>query len=151
MTQECGGWLLARGGFAQNGQIVSVVLAMLWLAAPGCVRRTLTIETAPSGALVYLNDEEIGRSPVTTDFLWYGDYDIIIRKEGYQTLGTHERIKAPWYQIPPIDFFAEVLYAGKIHDQHFLSYDLEPEQLPGRKELLERAEALRGSALSDAQ
>ncbi len=121
------------------------------LAASGCVRRTLTIETAPCGALVYLNDEEVGRSPVTTDFLWYGDYDVVIRKEGYKTLHTHQPIDAPWYQIPPIDFFAEVLYAGKVHDARVFSYTLEPEQLPGREELLQRAEELRQSELSEGK
>ncbi|MFH0982560.1 MAG: PEGA domain-containing protein, partial [Planctomycetota bacterium] len=112
---------------------------------------TLTIQTAPDGALVYLNDEEVGRSPVSTDFLWYGDYDIVIRKEGHQPLLTHERLRPPWYEVPPIDFFAEVLYPGKIHDQRFLSYTLEPEQLPGREELLERAEDLRRTTLSETR
>jgi hypothetical protein len=109
----------------------------------GCVRRTLTIETAPSGALVYLNDEEVGRSPVTTDFMWYGDYDVILRREGYETIRTHERIDAPWYQIPIIDFFVEVLYPVEVHDQRYLSYTLEPERMPSRAEVLERAEDLR--------
>ena len=134
-----------------GSSLAGMVLALIVVWAPGCVRRTLTIETAPSGALVYLNDEELGRSPVTTDFLWYGDYDVIIRKEGHRTLGTHARISTPWYQVWPIDFFAEVLYAGKIHDERFLHYDLEPEQLPGREQLIERAEELRRGSLLDAQ
>src|SRR5262249_26230601 len=43
----------------------------LLLAAPtvvllaGCIERTVTIRTEPDNALVYLNDEEVGRSPVT--------------------------------------------------------------------------------------
>ena len=138
------------GRFARSGLVVGIVLAMVVLSGPGCVRRTLTIRTEPAGALVYLNDEEVGRSPVATDFLWYGDYDIVIRKEGCDTLHTHAQITAPWYQIPPIDFFAEVLYPGKIHDTHVLHYTLAAEQLPGRDELIEQAEALRGDAVSDA-
>ncbi len=128
-----------------------VICAVLGLAASGCVRRTLTIETAPSGALVYLNDEEVGRSPVSTDFLWYGDYDVVIRKQGHQTLITHAKIDAPWYQYPPIDFFAEVLYAGDIHDTRKLSYTLEPEQPPGRDELVQRAEELRQASLPETE
>jgi len=92
-------------------------------AGIGCVRRTLTINSDPQGALVYLNDAEVGRTPVSVDFLWYGDYDVILRKEGYATLQTNERVNEPWYQVPPIDF---------------------------REELLQRAEALRERALYEA-
>ena len=112
-------------------------------AGAGCVRRSLTIHTEPPGALVYVNDEEVGRSPVTTDFLWYGDYGVTLRKEGFQTLQTNEKIKEPWYQVPPIDFWAEVLWPGSFHDQHSFSYTLAPAEFPNREELVQRASELR--------
>lgn len=124
---------------------VAVVLA---LCASGCVRRTLTIRTTPPQALVFLNDQEMGRSPVTTDFLWYGDYDVIIRKEGYTTLKTHWQIDAPWYQRIPMDLFAEVLYPGWIHDVHERRFELEPATTPTQEELLRRAAETRERALS---
>jgi hypothetical protein len=117
----------------------------------GCVRRTLTINTEPQGALIFLNDEEVGRSPVSTDFLWYGDYDVIARLEGYETLATHHFIKAPWYQKPGIDFFSEILYPGKIHDQRSADFTLEPEVTPDRNELLERASEFKERSLFDEQ
>ena len=83
----------------------------------------MTITTEPPSALIFLNDQEIGRSEVTTDFLWYGDYDIVIRKKGYQTLQTHWEIKPPWYQVIPIDFITEVIWPGQFHDErshHFV-------------------------------
>ena len=112
----------------------------------GCVRRTITITTDPPHALVFLNDQEVGRSTVTTDFLWYGDYDVIIRKEGYQTLKTHWDIKPPWYQVLPIDFFAEVLWPGQIHDQHERHFALEPQVQPTKDELVNRALEMRTRA-----
>ena len=126
------------------------VLAVISLAALGpllgCVRRTLKITTEPPNALVFLNDQEVGRSEVTTDFLWYGDYDVIIRKEGFQTLKTHWDIKAPWYQLVPIDFLAEVLWPGHIHDVRERHFVLEEQQWPTAEELLERAAEARGRA-----
>ena len=119
--------------------VILVAAAGCVVLFPGCVRRTLTITTEPPQALVYLNDQEVGRSAVTVDFLWYGDYDVIIRKEGYQTLKTNWDIKAPWYQIMPLDFFAEVLWPGQIHDQHTRHFALEPAVPPTQEELLERA------------
>ncbi|NOX59000.1 MAG: PEGA domain-containing protein [Planctomycetes bacterium] len=113
------------------------------LVLTGCVRRTLTIDTEPQGALIWLNDEEIGRSPVTTDFLWYGDYDVIARLDGHETLKTHQLLRKPWYQWMLIDFFAEILYPGEIHDQRSMAFTLEPEVIPDRNELLDRAAEFR--------
>ena len=123
-----------------------VVLATLIPTLSGCVRRTLSITTEPPQAVVYLNDQEIGRSEVTTDFLWYGDYEVIIRKEGYETLKTNWDIKAPWYQVIPIDFFAEVLWPGWVHDEHARHFVLEKREDPSAEELIERANALRDEA-----
>ncbi|HNO80370.1 MAG TPA: PEGA domain-containing protein [Phycisphaerae bacterium] len=117
----------------------------------GCVRRTLTINTEPQGALIWLNDEEIGRSPVSTDFLWYGDYDVVARLEGYETLKTHHNIKSPWYQKPGIDFFSEILYPGHIHDERSADFVMEPQVVPDRNELLERASEFRERSLFDEE
>lgn len=112
----------------------------------GCVRRTMIITTDPPQALVFLNDEEIGRSEVSTDFLWYGDYDVIVRKEGYKTLKTHWKIDPPWYQVIPFDFFAEVLWPGHLHDTHTRQFKLDPEVQPTSEELIARALAARERA-----
>lgn len=121
------------------------------LGSFGCVRRTLTIETEPSGAIVILNDREVGRSPVSTDFIWYGDYDVAVRKKDFKTIHTHIVLDAPWYQVPPMDFFADVLWPANIHDHRHASYTLEPQVLPSREELLERAGELRERALFEEQ
>ena len=99
-----------------------LLLILPVLLSFGCVRRTVTINTDPQGARVILNDEEVGTSPVSVDFTWYGDYDVIIRHEAYETLHTHKRIKAPWYQVPPIDFFAEAFVPFTIHDRHEMCF-----------------------------
>ena len=117
----------------------------------GCVRRTLTINTEPAGALVFLNDEEIGRTPVTTDFTWYGDYDVIIRHQGHQTLSTHLNVLPPWYQLPPIDFVAEVLWPGRIVDARSYGFTLTVAEPPDRESLIERGQAFRERALYEAE
>jgi hypothetical protein len=61
---------------------VCLLLGAVLVVDTGCVRRRVTITTAPEGASVILNDEEIGTSPVTVDFIWYGDYDVIVRRPG---------------------------------------------------------------------
>ena len=123
---------------------------LMVLAATGCVERTVRINTAPQGALVIVNDEEVGVSPVRFSFLWYGDYDIMLRKDGFKTLKTHHRVDPPWYQYPPIDLVAECLIPGTVRDEHVLpTYELEAALLPPAKELVGRAIELRRQALQE--
>lgn len=114
----------------------------------GCVRRTMSFNTDPQGAIVHLNDVEIGRTPITVDFTWYGDYDIIYRMNGYTTLVTHHRVKAPWYQLFPLDFFSEVLIPWEIHDHHETPLaTLDPTPEPDVDALVQRADEMRDRAV----
>lgn len=105
----------------------------------------MQIDTQPPGALVYLNNEEIGRTPVRRDFMWYGDYDVIVRKEGYETIKTHKWLVAPIWQWPPIDLFAE-LFPMRLMDQKKMNFTLEPAstQPVQSDEILARASELEG-------
>jgi len=118
----------------------TILLAGLLLA--GCVERNLTINTEPDGALVILNDEEIGISPVTVGFEWYGDYNVAIRKEGFETLKTHRKLKAPWYDGFPFDLFAQIL-PHRIVDSYEWQFDLEEKKQIAPDQLIQNAEQLR--------
>ena len=103
----------------------------------GCVQRRLTITSEPSGALVYLNDQEAGRTPFTTDIRWYGDHDVVVRKDGYDTLVTHANVKAPWWQYPPIDLVAEIM-PWQPTDQQSLHFALTPHPAETPGSIIER-------------
>lgn len=118
-----------------------ILLVSLFLA--GCVERQLTIKTEPQGALVTLNDEEIGTSPVTVSFNWYGDYNVRISKEGYETLKTHRKLKGPWYDRFPFDLFAQLIIPKRIVDSYEWTFTLAPKQYPTREELIRDAEQLK--------
>ncbi len=112
----------------------------------GCVEREMTITSAPEGALVFVSDKEIGRTPVTIPFTWYGDYDIILRHEGYETLKTHANINAPWHQIPPIDLFTEIA-PWTIHDRRYVHFEMVEYKAPSEAELVERADEMKRRSL----
>lgn len=118
-------------------------VATLALLLAGCVERKLTINTQPQGAVVFLNDEEIGESPVTVSFNWYGHYYVRIAKEGYETLDTHRKLKAPLHDHLPFDFFAQTVYPGKIVDSYEWTFELSPRRQISRNELIQRAGKLR--------
>lgn len=122
---------------------VGLVLALMVLMT-GCVQRTITVNTDPPGALVFMNGAEVGRTPFTRDFSWYGTYDVQIRKEGYQTLNTEAPVIAPVWQWPPFDFFAE-FWPGRLKDHHTLDFKLAPAttQPADAAEMIARAAELR--------
>ncbi|NUO07876.1 MAG: PEGA domain-containing protein [Candidatus Brocadia sp.] len=125
--------------------VTTVALCLFYCASLcGCVLRSLTIDSEPPGALVYLDGEPIGETPVTTTFTYYGTRKITLEKldaEGrllYERKIVYEKIKPPFYQILPLDFFSELVIPIKLKDEHYLTYHLDPlEQLP-KKELHEK-------------
>ncbi|MCZ6655134.1 MAG: PEGA domain-containing protein [Planctomycetota bacterium] len=138
----------SRFGTAASRWIASLVLTAAVLITAGCVRRTARFTSVPDGARVFLNDREIGRTPATVEFTWYGDYDVVYRLDGYETVKTNAVISPPLYQRFPFDFFAEVLWPGELHDHH----DIPTQELVARRpinqdELISRAKELRDRAL----
>ena len=129
---------------AHSRWFAALVLSLPALGAGGCVQRTLQIESNPPGALVYLNGEEVGRTPMRKNFLWYGTYDVELRKEGYETLTRRTDVWAPWWQVPPIDLVAE-LVPTRLEDKHYAKYELEPatEKQTDPQEILTRAATMR--------
>ena len=121
--------------------IICCLVASLLLC--GCVERELTIKTEPEGALVALNDEEIGVSPVTVNFKWYGDYCVRISKEGYETLNTHRELKGPWYDYFPFDFFAQIVNPNRIVDSYEWMFELSPRRQITPDELIQDARELK--------
>lgn len=133
--------LMRTGGFM-------LIAGMLFLG--GCLEREITVTSEPPGALVLLNGVEVGRTPLTTPFLWYGDYDVRLRLQDHHTLTTNADINPPLYAIPPIDLVMELL-PWTIRDSRYLHYELEkvywPEdpdaQRQAEDELIQRAQDMR--------
>jgi hypothetical protein len=109
----------------------------------GCVERRLLIKTDPPGAMVYVNDKRIGPSPATVPFIYYGTYRIKLEADGYQTQVINEKVSAPVYEYPPLDFVVENLNPFKISDNQEFLYRLVPMTRPNLDELRIRAEELR--------
>lgn len=125
-------------------------LLLLSLLLAGCVERKLTIITNPADAAVILNDEQIGNSPVTVGFNWYGDYNVTIRKEGFETLKTHRKLDRPLHDKFPFDFFAQLIDPRQIVDSYEWSFELAPASPTDRADLIKAAQTLRTEAVLKA-
>ena len=77
--------LMIRGPIRQLiglGVVRVALLLALLLPASGCVRRRLNVRTNPPGALVYVDNQQIGTTPCSVDFIYYGTREIRIDKAG---------------------------------------------------------------------
>lgn len=127
----------------RNFFLVLMFLTTLVVLCTGCVRRRMTVLSNPPGATVTLDDKEIGRTPLSTNFDFYGKRKFRLVKEGYETKTVLMPVRAPWYQWFGIDFISEVLLPGKLTDHKYYEFDLQPDQIVPRSELVGRAEDLR--------
>lgn len=106
----------------------------------------MTIRSNPPGAVVFVDDQEIGPTPVSSDFTYYGTRKIQLIKDGYETLTVKQTSPPPWYEIPPLDFVSENLWPFELRNEHLVNFQLQPQQILPTDRLLERAEGLRTGA-----
>jgi hypothetical protein len=126
----------------------ALLTAALSVALSGCVERRYTIRSDPPGALVIVNGEEIGTTPVSRAFVYYGDREIRLMREGYETLEVVQPIDAPYYDNLLTEFFTENLVPFTLRDERAFNYKLSPETAVDANDLLNRGEALRSQGQS---
>jgi hypothetical protein len=119
-----------------------LVVVSLALCA-GCVRRRLMIRSNPPGATVYVDNQPVGVTPCATNFIYYGTREIRLVKPGFETLTINQPIPAPWYEIPPIDFFSENVAPSQINDYRTVTFNLQPQVIVPTEQLIVRGEQLR--------
>jgi hypothetical protein len=113
------------------------------LAVGGCVERKMTITSEPPGAIVRISNVEVGRTPLTIPFTWYGDYEITLEREGgYDAMRTHADINMPAYEVPPIDLLSE-LAPWTYTDYRYLHFRLRKTEEVSDQDLIERAQRYR--------
>ena len=122
---------------------IGLFCVLLFVVASGCVRRRLTVRSNPPGALVFIDGQEIGRTPVATPFTYYGTRKFRLVKDGFETMVVNQPFPAPWYQIPPIDFISENLVPNEIRDERVVDFELSPKSDAGMGDVLIQADQLR--------
>jgi hypothetical protein len=93
-----------------------------------------------------VNDREVGRTPVDVEFLYYGEYDVRVEKDGQEPVMTTRWASSPSLDIPIIDVLAEASSDEDIVIRwHF---DLE-DRNDDPDLLLERAKTIRKTTADD--
>jgi hypothetical protein len=117
---------------------IFILVCLAATVAGGCVEREMTITSEPAGAVVEVSGEEIGLTPIRHRFTWYGDYRIVLRKDGYETIKTHAQINPPLYEYPPLDLLSAIA-PWTYHDKRYLHYTLEEPEPVSDDQLIRRA------------
>ncbi len=124
---------------------VNLVLLVAGVSV-GCVQRRMTIRSNPPGALVYVDDYQIGTTPVSTDFVYYGTRKIRLVKDGFETLTVRQPFPIPWYEVFPLDFVTENLWPWEIRDERVVDLAMVPAGSVPAESVVSRAELARRSA-----
>lgn len=105
------------------------------------------ITSEPPGALVRLDDNLVGITPVKVPFLHYGTRRVTWYLDGYRTESRLVPIRAPWFARFPIDIFSEVLIPVGWKDKHPVHEELvrgdAPVLMPELRAVIDRAEMIR--------
>jgi len=151
------GYFMSKWKIAKTILLIAMVVTIC--IETGCVRRRIYIrafqegysQVPISGAMVYVNKQPVGRTPVTCHFTHYGTMEFTVVKEGYEPLTEFRKVRAPWYQWPGIDFFSEVIWQQEITDTKQIDFQLRPERMMSQDELIDRAESMRRESQSLAK
>lgn len=137
---------IVRGMFRSGTRTAVVVGILAVLPAGGCVQRRMTVRSSPPGAMVYVDDYQIGTAPVSTDFVYYGTRKIRLVKDGYETLTVRQPFPLPWYQIFPLDFVTENLWPWEIRDERVIDLAMAPATPTIPESVVARAEQVRAAS-----
>lgn len=124
-------------------------MVLLGLLATGCshnMHRRMTIRSEPPGALVLLEGEEIGYTPVSMDFDHYGTREITLIKDGYETVTAMQKVRTPWYQQVGVDMVTDNFSPVKLNDRMEYTFTLNKQELVSNDQLMQRAKNLRSQA-----
>ncbi len=91
------------------GTLLFTLAALGACTLTGCVERRVWIDSTPPGALVWLNDAQVGRTPVDVSIAHHGIYDVRLEKEGFEPLVTSRDTDGPVWDTVPMDLVVEVM------------------------------------------
>jgi hypothetical protein len=124
-------------------RVAVVALVAIAILPTGCVRRRLFVQSNPPGAMLFVDNQQIGTTPCSVDFTYYGTREIRLVKPGFETLTVNQPIPTPWYEVPPIDFVSENLVPSRLIDHRSVAFNLQPQVIVPTEQLLDRANQLR--------
>ena len=129
--------------FQRHAAASLVVVLLVLTFTSGCVQRRLIVRSQPEGARVTIDNQVVGHTPVPVPYTYHGTRQIMLEKDGYQTVNVKQRIRPRWYDRFPVSFFSNNFAFREIRDERVLDFELQPKMQVDENQLLDRANNLR--------
>jgi hypothetical protein len=98
-----------------------------------------------------VDGQEVGVTPVSTGFTYYGDRKVRLIKDGFETVTLVQPVRAPWWDSLLTEFFTENLWPRTVRDEREFRYALPPQLNVTTDEVLQRAHQLRTEGQQNAE
>jgi hypothetical protein len=122
-----------------------LVVSLILVSFSGCVQRRLVVRSHPEGALVTIDRQRIGLTPLSVPYTYSGTREVQLEKDGYKTVKVQQRVDPTWYEKFPVSFVTENFWPRELRDERLLEFQLEPKTQVQENLLLDRANDLRGN------
>ncbi len=132
---------------AMPARWIAILILLSACTQIGCVHRRFTVHSNPPGALLRVDGSDVGYTPASVDFTWYGTREVQLLKDGYETQTQMVSISAPWYQRFPLDFFSDNLLGTHVSDHRQFSFQMQPRRTDVTTDVIQRGRSLRSEAL----
>jgi len=127
-------------------RLLLTVATFTLLFQVGCVHRRVTINSNPRGALVRIDGKDIGYTPASIDYTWYGTREVELILDGYETQKQLLTIGAPWYQKFPLDFVSDNFLGTHTRDHRRFDLQMQPKLPDDSSNVIQRGRSLRSEA-----
>ncbi|MDF1729210.1 MAG: PEGA domain-containing protein [Sulfitobacter sp.] len=85
------------------------------------------VDSSPQGALVRLDEDVIGRTPLEHTFEHFGRRRLSLYLPGYRTYSDKLHLETPWHATFPVDIFTEILLPLQLGYEKSVDITLEPD------------------------
>ena len=124
-------------------RVTKVLLALCCIVLLfGCAERRIIITSEPSGAAVTMDGQEKGITPVSVPFSFYGNREVVLEKDGYQSLKSIIPVNPPVFQVFPLDLLM-LFVPYPFVDTHSFYFIMEKQGKTDIKKCMERMDRLK--------
>ncbi len=106
-------------------KITNILVASLILVGiSGCVQRRFIVRSQPEGALVTIDRQQIGLTPLSVPYTYSGTREFQLEKDGYKTIKVQQKFDSTWYETFPVSFVTENFWPRELRDERLLEFQL---------------------------
>ena len=129
--------------YLQKNMTFCLSIGIISLCFSGCVQRRLQIRSQPEGALVSVDRQPVGSTPVSVPYTYHGTREIQLEKDGFKTVRVEQNIRPAWFDRFPVSLISNNFAFREIRDDRVFDFAMEPKEPVNESMLYDRANDMR--------